>query len=294
MPAIKLKTPAKINLILSILKKRLDNYHELETIYQTVSLFDVITVEYRETSDFNIKIKTNSHTMPTDSSNLVYIAAQKFLDSIHKKADIKINIIKNIPVAAGMGGGSSDAACVLMALNKINFYPLRDEIITRIAHSIGADVTFFFKGGTAIGKGVGDIIEPINSPVMDLVVIKPKHLTITSRWAYEKYDELTIKPTPRRLFDTIEAIDNQDKEGIAHNLFNSLEYAVIRDYPELKNYKENLIKLGCYNALLSGSGPCIFGIARDEIHANEIKDKLNSDELDIWVVKTLQKEATIS
>lgn len=289
-----MKTPAKINLLLSILKKRLDNYHEVETIYQTVNLNDIITVEFRESSDLVIKIKSNCSEMPTDSSNLVYKASQKFLETIHQKADIKINIVKNIPIAAGLAGGSSDAACVLNALNKINFYPLKEDIIKRIAHSLGADVSFFLKGGTAIGSGIGDIIEPVDTPNLDIVIIKPKHLSISSGWAYDKYDALSIKPTPKRIFDLLEAAEKNDIEALSKHMFNSLEYAVFKEYPELKHYKERLIKLGCYNAILSGSGSAIFGIAANEDAAKDIKSKIKSDELDIWVVKTTAPESKIS
>ncbi|MEW5822469.1 MAG: 4-(cytidine 5'-diphospho)-2-C-methyl-D-erythritol kinase [Cyanobacteriota bacterium] len=294
MPTIKLKTPAKINLILSILKKRLDNYHEVETIYQTISLFDVITVEYRESSELNIRIKSNSNEMPLDSSNLAYKAAHRFLEAIHQKADVKINITKNIPIAAGLAGGSSDAACVLNALNKINFYPLKEDIIKRIAQSLGADISFFLKSGSAIGKGIGDILQPIKTPNLDIVLVKPKNVAISSKWAYEKYDELSIKPAPKRIFDLLEGIEENNIEKLSENLFNSLEYVVFKEHHQLKVYKERLINLGCYNALLSGSGSAIFAIAKNEEHAREVEDKIKSEALDTWVVKTISVSSSIS
>lgn len=294
MPTIKLKTPAKINLILSIVSKRLDNFHEIETIFQAVNLFDIITVEYRESSDTSIKIKTNDPLVPTDSSNFAYMAAERFLAEINAKADIKINITKNIPVAAGMGGGSSDAACVLNALNKINFYPIKEAKINDIAYSIGADVNFFLKCNTAIGKGIGTILQPVATPNMDLVLVKPKALTVDTAWAYGKYDELSIKPIPKRIFDVLGAIEKNDIEALSKNMFNSLEIAVLKEYPELRQYKEMLIKSGCYNAMLSGSGPTIFGIAQNEGHAQELQNKMSSDELDVWAVKTISSVSKVS
>lgn len=294
MPAIKLKTPAKINLLLSILKKRLDNFHELETIYQTINLFDVITVEYIETDEINIKILSNDKSLPVDASNLAYQAAQKFLEVTHKKAFIKINLNKNIPKEAGLAGGSSDAACVLNALNKINFYPLEESIIKRIALSLGADVSFFLKGGACIGKGIGEILQPIKSAQIDLVLIKPRDISVSTPKAYEIFDNLSIKPTPKRFFDLVDAMESNDVERIAANLFNSLEYAVFKDHPQLKQYKEKLIKLGCHNALMSGSGSAIFGIARDEQHANSVKEALKDENLDVWVVKTYSSQSSIS
>lgn len=294
MPAIKLKTPAKVNLILSLLKKRLDNYHELETFYQTISLYDVITVEYRESSSLNIRIKCDHPEVPTDSSNLAHVAAVKFMEAIQEKADIKIHIAKMIPVAAGLGGGSSDAACVLNALNKLNFYPLKEDIIKRIAQSIGADVSFFLKGGSALGSGIGDILEPTIEPDLTLVIVKPTQLSVSAGWAYERYDQLSIKPAPKRVFDLIEGIRDKDIEKISRHLFNSLEYAVLKDYPELRNIKEKLIKLGCHGALMSGSGPTFFGIAKDEAHAQELANAIRSDEYATWVAKTVQTASVIS
>lgn len=294
MPAIKLKTPAKINLLLSILKKRLDNFHELETIYQTINLHDIITVEYIETDEINIKILSNDKSLPVDSSNLVYQAAEKFLDVTHKKAFVKINLNKNIPKEAGLAGGSSDAACVLNALNKINFYPLEEAIIKRIALSIGADVNFFLKGGACIGKGIGEILEPIKSSQFDIVLIKPRDISVATPKAFELFDELSIKPTPKRIFDLVDSLESNDIQRIADNLFNSLEYAVFKMHPELKQYKEKLIKLGCYNALMTGSGSAIFGIARNEQHANEVKEALKDENLDVWALKTLSSQSSIS
>lgn len=294
MPAIKLKTPAKINLLLSILKKRLDNFHELETIYQTINLYDVITVEYIETDETNIKILSNDRSLPVNSSNFAYQAAEKFLEATHKKAFVKINLNKNIPIQAGLAGGSSDAACVLNALNKINFYPIEEAIIKRIALSIGADVNFFLKGGACIGKGIGEILEPIKPANLDIVLIKPKNISVSTPKAYNMFDELSIKPTPKRFFDLVDAMEANDVEKIAANLFNSLEYAVFKDHPQLKQYKERLVKLGCYNSLMTGSGSAIFGIAKNEDHANEIKEAILDDSIDAWVLKTFTPQSSIS
>lgn len=294
MPTIKLKTPAKVNLILSILNKRLDNFHEIETIFQAVSLFDIITVDYKESFDTSIKIKTKSSDIPVDSENIVYKATEKFLAAANIRADIIIKITKHIPVAAGLAGGSSDAACVLKALNKLTMYPLKQDIINRIALSLGADVSFFIKGGTAVGKGIGDVLQPVSSPDLNIIIVKHKTLQIRAAWAYEKYDLLSIPPTPKRIFDVLSAIEHNNIDLIAKNLFNSLEYPVLREYPELKGLKEQLIKAGCLNAIVSGSGPALFGIAPDQQKAQEILTKFNPEVFDLWHVKTLQTEARIS
>ncbi len=293
MPTIKLKTPAKINLMLSVLKKGLDNYHEIETVFQTVSLFDIVSIEFRASSEFSIRLKSNSEDIPRDSSNLAYKAAEQFLKTINKKADVKIYLHKNIPVAAGLGGGSSDAACVLRALNEINLYPLDDEGLRKICRSLGADVPFFLKGGTATGKGTGDVIQPIKTPELDIVIIKPRDMEIKSGWAYEKYDHLSIKPPPKRIHDMLKALESRSAEIISSQLFNSLEYAVIKEYPALRVYKDLLTKAGCHNAILSGSGPSLFGIAKNEAHAMEVKEQLNSPELEAYAVKTISSKLKV-
>ncbi|MGD9580252.1 MAG: 4-(cytidine 5'-diphospho)-2-C-methyl-D-erythritol kinase [Vampirovibrionia bacterium] len=294
MPAIKLKTPAKINLLLSILKRRLDNFHEVETIYQTINLFDIVTVEYIESDETNIKISSNDSTLPLDSSNLAYKAAEKFLNATSKKAFIKINLTKNIPKEAGLAGGSSNAACVLNALNKINFYPLEESIIKRLALSLGADVSFFLKGGAAIGKGIGDILEPIKPADLDIVLLKPKNISVSTPEAYNLYDELSIKPTPKRMFDIVNSMADNNVESISSNLFNSLEYAVFKVKPELKAYKDKLIELGCYSSLMTGSGSAVFGIAKDSEHAEYVKNNISDDSVDVWVLKTITSQTSIS
>lgn len=287
MPVIKKKTPAKINLLLSILKRRLDNYHEIETIFQAVSLFDVLTIDYRESNDLRIRIKSNSTEMPTDSSNLVYKASELFFKKTKTKADITIKIEKNIPMTAGLGGGSSDAASTLNALNKINNYPLDKNEIKKIAYKLGADVNFFINSGTALGKGIGDILEPLPSPNFGVVLLKPKNVYIKSGWAYEKYAALSIKPALKRSFEMIEGIKNNDLNLITKNMFNSLEYAVFKEYPDLKRYKDLLVSHGCLSSMLSGSGPTIFGITETEEQAKNIADSINDPEVDVWGTKTI-------
>lgn len=293
MPAIKLKTPAKVNLLLNIIRKKLDNYHEIETIFQAIDIFDLIEVDYNESNEANIKIKSNSTNIPRDNTNLAYKAANMFLEELNIKADIHININKNIPITAGLGGGSSDAACVIKALNKINSYPLAESVIMKIALSLGADVPFFLKGGTAIGRGIGDKLTQIITPELVIIVLKPKNMEIKSGWAYEKYDTLPIKPVNKKILDIVGSIETNNIVSLSNNIFNSLEYAIFKEYSELKNYKEKLISLGCYNAMLSGSGPTIFGITNNIENAENIKQQLESDPVDVFVAKTLSCESKI-
>jgi len=293
MPTIKLKTPAKVNLLLNIIRKKLDNYHEIETIFQAIDLFDVIEIDYKESNETNIKIKTNITSLPRDSSNLAYKAAVKFLEEVNKKADILIMIKKNIPISAGLGGGSSDAACVIKALNKINSYPVHENALMNIAYSLGADVTFFLKGGTAIGKGIGEKLTQIKSPELSFVILKPRDLEIKSGWAYEKYDLLSIKPTVKKLSDVVTSIETNNTVNISNNVFNSLEYAVFKECPILKKHKEELIKLGCYNAMLSGSGPTIFGIVKNLDEAEKIKEKMENNQVEVLIAKSISSESKI-
>ena len=258
---IKVKTPAKINLTLEILGKREDGYHEIQSIMQAVSLYDYITLQIEEFQEIKIEISGNNSLIPYDKTNLAYISAELFI----KKANIsnkKINIYieKNIPVAAGLAGGSSNAAGVLYGLNKLFNDVLNTDEMSAVASKIGADVNFCLNGGTQLATSRGEKLEKLKTAYLPIVIVKPKNLFISAKEAYEKYSQLESKPQPQAPEPMLRAISENSPDKIALLLNNALEEPILKDYPEILQIKNYLIQKGCINALMSGSGPSVFGI----------------------------------
>lgn len=243
MKEIKIKTPAKINLVLEILGKRPDGFHELRSIMQAVSLYDYLTITV-ESGKTEIKLSGTSQLIPYDENNIVYKATELFLRQAGiKNQNIHIYIEKNIPVAAGLAGGSSDAAGTLRGLNELFDYPLSREDLHSIAAQLGSDVNFCLEGGTCLATGRGEKIEHIPTPSLKIILVKPKNLFISAKEAYQRYAQLENKPV---------------RNGAEY--FNALEAAIIPAYPEIEQMKKLLLERGCKHALMSGSGPTVFGI----------------------------------
>lgn len=265
---IKVKTPAKINLSLEILRKREDGFHDIESIMQAVSLYDYLDIGVKEAENSQniIKLSGNSDLIPYDKTNLIYKAAELFL----KKADLngkKITIFveKNIPVAAGLAGGSSDAAGTLYGLNKVFNDILEVSQIHEIASLLGSDINFCFEGATHITSSRGEILEKITTPDLNIAIIKPKNMFISAKEAYTKYSNLPKKPDIIGIDKMKQAISLNNSDKISELLNNHIEKAIFDDYPEIQKIKNYLIKKGCKNALMSGSGPSVFGICDDKI-----------------------------
>jgi len=264
MQTIKVKAPAKINLTLEILNKREDGYHNIESIMQAVSLYDYLTISVDDSKSNAIELSGNNSLIPYDKTNLAYKSAEKFLNKTGitgKK--INIYIEKHIPVAAGLAGGSADAAAVLYGLNKIFNNALNQKTVSSLASEIGADVNFCFYGGTKIATLKGEKLTSVNSPSINLIIVKPKNLFISAKEAYDKYAKLESKPDYQPTEKMIQAITQNSPEAIASFLHNGLEYSILPDYEQVKIIKESLIKSGCLNAIMSGSGPGVFGVLPD-------------------------------
>lgn len=282
-----LNSPGKVNLILNILAQRPDGYHDIETIFQTVTLCDHVSIEVKPSDQSQIELKVkNESSIPLDERNIAWKAAQKYLEKTAKTASVSITLEKNIPVAAGMAGGSADAAAVLTLLNRFYDNALTQSVLEKLALSIGADVPFLLRGGTALGKGVGEILTPLPTAHFTLVAAKPKNLEISAGWAYQQYAALPEKPENKDTKALRTALTENNSQLIADNLFNAFETPVYKHYPQLKELKETLIKHGCLNAILSGSGPTIFGIAPSLKEAYDIQKRLESPELSVWVAQT--------
>ena len=280
---IKVKTPAKINLVLEILGKRPDGFHEIQSIMQAVSLFDVLTIsrhpECNEESPLlknkqilkqvqddenKIEISGNSREIPYNEDNIAFKAAKLFLR--HAKIEnqqIKIHIEKNIPVSAGLAGGSSNAAGVLWGLNKLYEKPLSEEELHLLAAKLGSDVNFCLTGGTCVATSRGEVLQKVETPKLNFLIIKPSNIAISAKEAYTKYSELHahhsefISESHRFQYQQILKQVQNDDFGF---LKNDLEAAILPDYPEIQEVKNYLLNLGCKGVLMSGSGSAVFGI----------------------------------
>ena len=268
--------PAKINLSLDVLKKRSDGYHELKMIMQTVSLYDEIDIE----KDDKISIDSNKKEIPLDNRNLAWKAAELFFEYTGIRAGCKIYITKNIPDGAGLGGGSSDAATVLIALNKIYNSNLSESELREIAVKIGADVPFFIIGGTCLAEGIGEKLTKINNNIDPYILIFKPDFSISTKWVYENL-KLENKPS----YD-IESIINDLNDGepsFSNKIFNYLEEISMSEYPQILNIKNILKNMGANGALMSGSGSSVFGIFFDEIKAKQAFENLKKN--NIFLVK---------
>lgn len=277
--SITLKAPAKINLILDVVGKRNDGYHNLRSVMQAISIFDYVTlsVNYNKTySDFpNITVKCDKPNIPTDKRNIVYKACEAFFKSLGHIpfSNIEIDIKKNIPSGAGLAGGSADGAAVLLGLNKLCGEHFSLEKLCEIGALIGADVPFCIVGGTALCKGIGEKITPLASlPKCKILVVKPD-ISISTPMSYKKFDEL--KNPELSDFDRfMKATQSGNLSEISKTLSNSLEEAAgEKVIDEIKNV---MIEYGALGSLMTGSGSAVFGLFDDEKKAQLCSEKFNN------------------
>lgn len=278
MPStLTLKAHAKINLNLKILGFRPDGFHNIDSIMQSISLCDIVTLE--EISS-GIRLACEDKTVPQGKDNLAYKAAELFIRRLKIAKGINILIEKNIPVAAGLAGGSADAAAVLFGLNEIWKTNLETGELLTLASEVGADVPFCLIGGTARCMGKGEIIEATKPLAKTwMILIKPE-IKVSSEWAYETYDleigyEEVSREKPQRLYDL--------------ELINDLERVVIKYHPEIREVKGWLLKEGIIAALMSGSGPTVVGFASDQKSARNIFDKAKEEYKSVYLAVTVPR-----
>ena len=252
--------PAKINFRLDVLKKRADGYHELRMIMQRIDLCDEIDIHVTPGNGINLSCE-GSPFIPSDSSNIVWRAADALLKESRMDAAVKIHLRKRIPVAAGLGGGSSDAASVLLGLNRLLGTQLPDEQLRRIALTLGADVPFFISGEPAFAEGVGEILTPLEAvPKLWLLLVNPG-IHIPTPWAYKNLNLTSEKVAVKLPFLYKSAAD------VCAILANDLEPVAISRYPVIDDVKGMLVANGALGALMSGSGSSVFGVFEDEAAA---------------------------
>ena len=250
-------SPAKVNLFLRVLRKRDDGYHDIITLMQPITLHDEISIEVE--SGEGVSVSCDSADVPDGSGNLACMAAEAFLKCADMRKRVKIRIKKNIPVAAGLGGGSSNAATVLTGLNGILRAGLSEAELLSIGGRLGSDVPFFMLGGPALASGKGTELERVKLPRYRYVLINPG-FKVSTAWAYNNLD-LTKEPQNNMLPYSVG--DFNDMERLKDYLVNDIETVTLRKHPEISSLKKALIENGASAALMSGSGPTVFGIFRE-------------------------------
>ena len=304
-----LNSYAKLNLYLEVLSRRKDKYHNLEAIFERTDLADKIILKSRR--DNRIRITANSREVPCDESNLAFSAARLLKDKFNLKAGLDIKIIKRIPVASGMAGGSSNAACVLMGLNKLWKLRLNKKKLLELGKSLGADVPFFMHNCPfARGLGRGDEIHPLNSlgKVRFWHIVVVPRIQVSTASVYQKWDKIPQKVRLTPLDDIlsknshltgltspysnvkilISALRRNDFSLIKRGLFNSLEQTSIKLYPEIARIKEELARLGLKSILMSGSGPAVMAIVSSRKEALSLGRQLKRNRFwRIYVTRTI-------
>lgn len=281
MKEIVLYSHAKINLSLDILHKRADNYHEIESVMQEISLSDKLIFKEQEKC---LTIETNSPQVPIDFHNLVYKVWEKMKLYTGIEKGLYIKIEKNIPVAAGLAGGSSNAAATFKAINKLWDLNLSEAKLMKLGKSIGADIPFCIMGGTALAKGIGEKLTPLK-PFKDVnILICTPEIEICTAYAYSKLD-LNSKRLPTAAL--VKAIKLGDIKGVAKNLGNKMERSIVEENPVIDSIKRTMIEEGALASMMSGSGPTVFGIFEDEDKMIGTKKKLIQSFPRVYACKTL-------
>lgn len=276
---------AKVNLALEVLRRRADGYHELATVLQTVDLSDRLALEDAE----EIELRTSSPAVPADTTNLAVKAALALREATGARRGVRITLEKLIPVAAGLGGGSADAAAVLLGLNRLWGLRWPTARLDEVAVTLGMDVPFFLRGGVALATGRGERLTPLAGSGLALVLVNPRIAASTA----EVYGRVTpaMYSDGSRTRALVAALRSRRATRIAASLYNGLEVAVGPAYPQVGQMEAALLAAGALGAAMSGSGPTVFGVARSWEHARQIQGRVARGSWECWAVRTLSGPA---
>ena len=267
MREIKLKARAKINLGLDVVRKREDGYHEVRMIMQMINLYDRITL--RRSTEPGIRVTTNLPYLPVNEDNLVYRAAKLLMEEFKVTEGAEIELQKYIPVAAGMAGGSSDAAAVMVGVNRIFHLGLTKKQLMERGVKIGADVPFCIMRGTALAEGIGEVLTPLPAmPHCSLVIAKPK-IHVSTKFVYGNLKASELKEHPD-IDGQVQALREGSLEQLVAKMGNVLETVTIPAYPVIDEIKKTMLKNDAMGAMMSGSGPTVFGVFEREERAQEV------------------------
>lgn len=275
MNEYRIKAYAKINLGLDVVRRLENGYHEVKMVMQTVGIYDVL--EFQRTEG-GIVITTDSGELPTDENNLIYKAAKLMMETYHISEGVKIHLEKHIPIAAGMAGGSTDAAATLKGMNRLFDLGCTLKDLMELGVKIGADVPYCVMGGTALAEGIGEKLTPL-APAPDCYVLVAKpDINVSTKYVYEHLDAQEIVKHPD-IDGMVEAIAEESLQGILDRMENVLETVTVSAYPVIQTIKDRMKELGAINSLMSGSGPTVFGIFVEKDMARRAYDKLEEEQL---------------
>lgn len=266
MKDISVKALAKINLGLDVVRKREDGYHEVRMIMQTIRMYDVLDI--RKKQNPGISLSTNLPYVPSDERNLVYKAAKLLMDEFDIKEGLSMRLSKSIPVAAGMAGGSSDAAAAFVGVNRLFRLGLSQEELMERAVRIGADVPYCIMRGTALAEGIGEKLTPLSAMPEGYVLIGKPGINVSTKTAYEnlKLDAVEKRPD---IDGMIQDIQNKDLYSMTEKMVNVFEPGLMEKYPVIGEIRDFMEERGALKAMMSGSGPTVFGIF-------DSKEKMNA------------------
>jgi 4-diphosphocytidyl-2-C-methyl-D-erythritol kinase len=277
---ISVLAPAKVNLTLRVLSKRPDGYHEIQSLVQKIGLYDRITLA--ENPKVGIQFTCSDPALPTDSKNLAYRAAEIFQKKMKFDRGVRIHLEKKIPYGAGLGGGSSDAAAVLLGLPLLWDRSMVREDLLRMAEMLGSDVPLFLHSSPALIRGRGEVVEPVDIPLDAVYVIVYPGFTVSTAWAYSNF-RLTKIPgnyTISELYGNAGGKLPPDRWGDL--LVNDLETCVVQRYPEIARAKELLLRFGAKASMMSGSGSAVFGLFEDSRTAENAAQRMAGREFRAW------------
>ena len=266
MEKIELKAYGKINLGLDVIRKRPDGYHDLDMIMQMVDVYDDIVITKNKTG--KIEVKTDTAVLSNGKDNLAYMAAKMLMDEFKIKDGVNIYINKRIPIAGGMAGGSSDCATTLMGINQLFELGLSKEELMERGVKLGADVPYCVLGGTAIARGIGEVLTPLPAPADCHVIIAKPPVSVSTAYVYGHIKPLKITKRP-----DIEAMAQSIKDGdlkkMASLIYNVMEDVTVGEYPIISEIKQVMLDNGALNSIMSGSGPTVFGLFDDKEKARQ-------------------------
>lgn len=275
MNEYKTKAYAKINLGLDVIGRLENGYHEVKMVMQTVGIYDEL---YFEQAESGIVVTTDSGELPTDENNLIYKSAQLMMETYGIAAGVRIHLKKNIPIAAGMAGGSTDAAAAMKGMNRLFDLGCSMKKLMELGVRIGADVPYCIMGGTALAEGIGEKLTALPpAPECILLVAKPD-INVSTKYVYEHLDAEEVAEH-LDIDGMVAAIEAESLQGILDRMGNVLETVTAKEYPIIDIIKNRMKELGAAQAMMSGSGPTVFGIFTDEAKAYEAYEQIKSEQL---------------
>ncbi|MBR4084172.1 MAG: 4-(cytidine 5'-diphospho)-2-C-methyl-D-erythritol kinase [Lachnospiraceae bacterium] len=269
------KAYAKINLGLDVIGVLPNGYHEVKMIMQTIGLYDVLTLEKIPQG---IVVTTDNGELPTDENNLIYKSAKLMIEKYRLPGGVRIHLEKNIPIAAGMAGGSTDAAATFIGMNELFEVGADEGALRELSVKIGADVPYCILGGTALAEGIGEKLSPLPAPKDCYLLIAKPDINVSTKYVYEHLDAEGVEKHPD-IDGMIEALKQGSLEGIVERLGNVLETVTVKKYPIIQKIKKTMLENGAAGSLMSGSGPTVFGIFTEKEKAQEALQVLQEKEL---------------